>query len=68
MNSRKYEQVCYRTEQRDEGVLLRNLKNGQTGYAFGCTAAGETVQVKLTVGGLDSWSRDECTEASSGNW
>lgn len=68
MNTGKYEQVCYRTEQRDEGVLLRNLKNGQTGYAFGCTSAGETVQVKLTAGGLDSWSREECTEASSGNW
>jgi hypothetical protein len=68
MNTGKYEQVCYRTEQRDEPVLLRNIKNGKVGYSFGCTAAGETVQVKLPNGGLDSWSRDECTEASSGSW
>jgi hypothetical protein len=68
MNPVKYEQVCYRTEQRDESVLLRNLRNGKVGYSFGCTAAGETVQVKLPNGGLDSWSRDECAEASSGSW
>ncbi len=40
MNSGKYEKVCYRTEQREENVLLRNLKNGRTGYSFGCTVAG----------------------------
>jgi len=67
MNSGKYDQVCYRTEQRDENVLLRNLKDGQTGYTFGCTSAGETVQVRLPDGGLDSWNREECTEVSSGS-
>jgi len=66
MNTGKYEQVCYRTEQRDENVLLRNLKDGKTGYSFGCTSAGETVQVRLADGGLDSWNREECTEVSSG--
>jgi hypothetical protein len=65
MNTGKYEQVCYRTEQRDEQVLLRNLKNGQVGYSFGCTSEGETVQVRLVDGTLDSWSRRECREASS---
>jgi len=66
MNTGKYEKVCYRTEQREESVLLRNLKNGRTGYTFGCTTAGETVQVKLSDGSLDSWQRDECTEIGSG--
>jgi len=66
MNSGKYEKVCYLTEQRDEHVVLRNLKNGATGYTFGCTSAGETVQVRLPDGSLDSWPREECTEVSSG--
>jgi hypothetical protein len=64
MTTTSYEQVCYRTEQREENVPLRNVKNGQVGYSFGCTQAGETVQVKLTSGELDSWSRDECVESS----
>jgi len=66
MNSGKYEKVCYRTEQREENVLLRNLKNGRTGYSFGCTTAGETLQVKLSDGSLDSWQREDCTEIGSG--
>ena len=63
MNAGKYNQVCYRTEQREESVLLRNLKDGSLGYSFGCTQAGETVQVRLINGELDSWSRDECKES-----
>lgn len=62
MTANSYERVCYITEQREEHVPLRNLKSGQLGYSFGCTIAGETVQVKLTNGELDSWSRDECAE------
>jgi hypothetical protein len=65
MNATVYSKVCYRTEQRDESVPLRNLKDGSLGYSFGCTQAGETVQVKLTNGELDSWSRDECVESFS---
>jgi len=68
MNTGKYEQVCYRTEQRDEFVILHNLKNGKAGYSFGCTKEGETVQVRLPDGTLDSWPRDECTEVSSKAW
>ncbi len=60
MSTSNYEQVCYRTKQRDEKVLLRNLKSGETGYSFGCTSEGETVQVRLLDGELDSWSREEC--------
>lgn len=65
MNARKYSQVCYRTEQREEKVPLRNVKDGSVGYSFGCTEAGETVQVKLANGELDSWSRDECAESDT---
>jgi hypothetical protein len=63
MTASIYNQVCYRTEQRDESISLRNLKDGNLGYSFGCTQAGETVQVKLANGELDSWSRDECVES-----
>lgn len=65
MTPTSYDKVCYRTEQRDEHVPLRNVKNGQLGYSFGCTVAGETVQVQLTNGELDSWGRDECVESFS---
>ncbi|HEY5522649.1 MAG TPA: hypothetical protein VIK21_05615 [Desulfuromonadaceae bacterium] len=63
MTTTNYTQVCYRTEQREESVPLRNVKDGNLGYSFGCTMEGETVQVKLTNGELDSWSRDECVES-----
>lgn len=57
-----YDQVCYRTEQQEEHVPLRNVRNGEVGFSFGCTRGGETVQVTLTNGELDSWSRDDCME------
>lgn len=63
MTGTSYDKVCYWTEQREENVLLRNVKNGELGYSFGCTQAGETVQVRLANGELDSWNRDECVEA-----
>lgn len=62
MSTVNYDKVCYQTEQQDENVALRNLKTGEIGYTFGCTNAGETIQVKLANGELDTWSRDECTE------
>jgi len=65
MNASRYDKVCYWTEQREENVLLLNLKNGQLGYSFGCTQSGETIQVKLMNGELDSWGRDECVESFS---
>jgi hypothetical protein len=65
MTASSYDRVCYWTEQREENVPLRNLKTGKLGYSLGCTQAGETVQVKLTNGELDSWSRDECVESFS---
>lgn len=62
MRMQDYQKVCYRTEQRDEGVVLKNLKTGEKGVSFGCTFAGETVQVRLESGELDSWERRECSE------
>jgi hypothetical protein len=62
MKQSEYDRVCYRTEQHEETVKLRNLKTGKIGYTFGCTYSGNTVQVKLTNGEYDSWSRDECIE------
>ena len=62
MRRSQYDQVCYKTEQREEKVTLRNTKTGARGYSFGCTYSGETVQVRLTNGELDSWNRDECVE------
>ncbi len=55
--------VCNRTERKDERVRLRNVKTGQIGFTFGCTIEGETIQVELENGELDSWSPEECEEA-----
>ncbi len=62
MSGSLYDKVCYRTEQREDQVRLRNVKTGAIGYSFGCTYEGTTVQVKLESGELDSWSKDECEE------
>lgn len=62
MKAREYDKVCYWTEQRDEPVRLVNLRDGTESTSFGCTYAGETIQVRLDNGDLDSWERTECTE------
>ena len=64
MKASTFEKVCYRTQQQDEHVALRNLKSGEIGYSFGCTNEGNTIQVRLRNGSLDSWVRDECMELS----
>ena len=64
MKERDYNRICYCTEQREENVALRNLSTGNIGYSFGCTYEGETVQVRLPNGELDSWERAECIEAT----
>lgn len=65
MQTKQYEHVCYWTERREEHVPLRNLNNGQIAYSLGCTYAGETVQVRLENGELDSWERKECAEVTT---
>lgn len=62
MKTAEYNRVCYWTERREEPVLLKNMRTGETGMSFGCTNAGETVQVRLGSGELDSWERAECSE------
>ncbi|HZV82096.1 MAG TPA: hypothetical protein VFF53_08020 [Geobacteraceae bacterium] len=65
MRTTQYDSVCYRTEQRDEPIRLKNLRTGAKGVTFGCTYAGETVQVRLDNGELDSWDRRECIETNN---
>jgi hypothetical protein len=65
MQTKQYDHVCYWTERREERLPLRNLKSGQIGYSFGCTYAGETVQVRLANGELDSWEREDCAEVTT---
>lgn len=63
MKESQHVDVCERTERKDERVRLRNLKTGQIALTFGCTNEGETIQVELENGELDSWNADECEEA-----
>lgn len=65
MKTNQYNSVCYRTEQRDEPVRLKNIRTGAQGVVFGCTYSGETVQVRLDSGELDSWERSECIETTN---
>ena len=62
MRESQYTEVCDRTERKDERVTLRNTKTGQIGLTFGCTMEGETIQVELENGQLDSWEPAECEE------
>jgi len=64
MKAVQYDKVCYFTEQREEPVALVNLRTGAKGVSFGCTYAGETVQVRLENGELDSWDRRDCRETT----
>lgn len=62
MKESTHEDVCQRTEHKDERVRLRNTRTGVTGVTFGCTTEGGTIQVELEDGTLDSWTPDECEE------
>jgi hypothetical protein len=55
--------VCQRTERKDERVKLRNIRTGRIGLSFGCTMEGETIQVELDNGEMDSWPPEDCEEA-----
>lgn len=59
-----YSDICDRTQRRDERIKIRNRKTGETGVSYGCTLEGDTVQVELTDGSLDSWPEDDCEEIS----
>ncbi len=62
MRESQFTEVCDRTERKDERVKLRNIKTGQIGLTSGCTMEGETIQVELENGQLDSWEPAECEE------
>jgi hypothetical protein len=63
MRDREQQGVCNRTERKEERVKLRNVKTGDIGFAFSCTPSGETIQVEMEDGTLDSWPAAECEEA-----
>ncbi|BCS53117.1 hypothetical protein [Geobacter sp. SVR] len=60
MGDSLYEKVCYRTEQQEEHVPVRNVRTGEIGYSYLCTEAGATIQVRLENGELDSWEKEDC--------
>ncbi len=62
MSGREHAAVCFRTERKEERVRLRNVRTGEVGLTFGCTPAGETIQVELAGGVFDSWSPADCVE------
>lgn len=62
MKESTHEDVCQRTERKDERVRLRHVRTGVTGFTFGCTTEGGTIQVELEDGTLDSWTPEECEE------
>lgn len=59
MGYTEYDKVCNLTERREDHIMLRNLKTGMIGHTLGCTYEGNTVQVRLDDGSLDSWGRED---------
>jgi hypothetical protein len=55
-----YSEICDRTEKREERLKIRNRTTGEIGVSYGCTTEGETVQVELSDGSLDSWIEGDC--------
>jgi hypothetical protein len=55
-------EICDRTQKGDERLKLRNVNTGEVGVSYACTIEGETIQVELPDGSLDSWREDDCEE------
>jgi hypothetical protein len=55
-----HSEICETTERRGERVKVKNRNSGEIGLSFGCTIEGDTVQVELQDGSLDSWQEDDC--------
>ena len=55
-----HSEICDTTERREERVKVRNRTSGEVGLSYGCTIEGDTVQVELADGSLDSWQEDDC--------
>jgi|PlaIllAssembly_1097288.scaffolds.fasta_scaffold67579_3 hypothetical protein len=62
MKESQHIKVCERTERKEERVKLRNVRTGEIGLTFGCTIEGQTIQVELDNGDLDSWEPTDCEE------
>lgn len=61
---RVHSEICDTTERREQRVQVRNKKTGEVGLSYGCTIEGDTVQVELSDGSLDSWPEDDCEMVS----
>ena len=57
---RVHSEICDTTERREQRVKVKNTKTGEIGLSYGCTIEGDTVQVELPDGSLDSWPEDDC--------
>lgn len=55
-----HSEICDTTERKETRVQVKNTKTGEIGLSFGCTIEGDTVQVELPDGSLDSWPEDDC--------
>ncbi len=57
---RVHSEICDTTERKEQRVQVKNVKTGEIGLSYGCTIEGDTVQVELPDGSLDSWPEDDC--------
>ncbi|MBJ6799665.1 hypothetical protein [Geomonas propionica] len=57
---RVHSEICDTTERKEQRVQVKNTKTGEIGLSYGCTIEGDTVQVQLPDGSLDSWPEDDC--------
>lgn len=55
-----HSEICDTTERKERRVQVKNTKTGEVGLSYGCTIEGDTVQVELSDGSLDSWPEDDC--------
>ena len=55
-----HSEICDTTERKEQRVQVKNRKSGEIGLSYGCTIEGDTVQVELADGSLDSWDEDDC--------
>ncbi|ACH37758.1 hypothetical protein Gbem_0732 [Citrifermentans bemidjiense Bem] len=55
-----HSEICDTTERKEQRVRVKNTRTGEIGLSYGCTIEGDTVQVELSDGSLDSWPEDDC--------
>ena len=60
-----HSEICDTTERKEQRVKVRNRISGEIGLSYGCTMEGDTVQVELSDGSLDSWPEDDCEIVAS---